>query len=80
MSTETGAMPARVLVVDDNRDAADSLAMLLGIWGHLASVAYGGASALAKARDWRFDVAILDVGLPGIHGSTWHEPFAPTRR
>src|SRR5689334_12750231 len=57
--------PLRVLVVDDLRDSADTLALLLQLWGHQATVAYDGRSALAVAGAQPFDVVLLDIGLPG---------------
>jgi signal transduction histidine kinase/CheY-like chemotaxis protein len=54
----------RVLVVDDNRDAADTLALLLRAGGHEADVAYDGAEALAKFGARRPDVVLLDIELP----------------
>jgi CheY-like chemotaxis protein len=58
----------RVLIVDDNRDAADLVAMLLQIRGHLTEVAYGAAEAERRARAIRPDVAFLDLGMPGTDG------------
>jgi PAS domain S-box-containing protein len=58
----------RVLVVDDNRDSADSLALLLSLWGHEARVAYDGPAALEAARDYRPGLVLLDIGLPGMTG------------
>jgi DNA-binding response OmpR family regulator len=58
----------RVLVVDDNRDAADSLTMLLALRGYEASVCHDGSSALDTALELAPDVIILDLGLPGIDG------------
>jgi len=58
----------RVLVVDDNQDAADSLAELLGALGYAASVAYDPAQAIAAATASMPQVAILDIGLPGMDG------------
>jgi CheY-like chemotaxis protein len=60
--------PLRVLVVDDGRDCADTLATLLGLWGHQARAVYDGHSALAAARAFAPDVVILDIALPGITG------------
>ncbi|MDQ3271987.1 MAG: response regulator, partial [Pseudomonadota bacterium] len=57
-----------ILVVDDNRDAADTLAMLLGMEGHRTATAYNGASALALASQQTFDACILDIGMPGMNG------------
>jgi PAS domain S-box-containing protein len=61
-------IPRRVLVVDDNRDAADSLAMLLALSGHEVRVAYDATGALAVGPEFRPDVAILDIGLPQMDG------------
>jgi CheY-like chemotaxis protein len=57
-----------VLVVDDNTDAADLLAELLAQAGHDVIVAYDGEAALELARGKPCDVAILDLGLPGMDG------------
>jgi PAS domain S-box-containing protein len=58
----------RILVVDDNRDAAASLALLLGNFGHEVHVAHDGEAALERARELRPDTVLLDIGLPGING------------
>jgi CheY-like chemotaxis protein len=55
-------------VVDDNRDAADSLQILARLWGHDARAAYGGASALELARAFRPHLILLDLGMPGVDG------------
>jgi signal transduction histidine kinase len=60
--------PKRVMVVDDNKDGADSLAMLVRLWGHDALLAYDGDSALKKAEAEQPDVVLLDIGLPGLDG------------
>jgi signal transduction histidine kinase/CheY-like chemotaxis protein len=57
-----------VLVVDDNRDAADSLGELLGAMGLEVQVAYAGEEALRAAAGRPFDVAVLDIGMPGMDG------------
>lgn len=57
-----------ILVVDDNRDAADSLAELLTSMGATALVAYGGEEALQLAREHDIDIAVLDIGMPGMDG------------
>jgi signal transduction histidine kinase len=62
------ASPRRVLVVDDNRDAANSLSMLVQAFGHQTDVAYDGPSAIAKAQSFEPDVVLCDLGLPGISG------------
>jgi CheY-like chemotaxis protein len=58
----------RVLVVDDNKDAADSLVTLLRLWGHYADAAYDGANGLATARSLQSQVLILDFSMPDMHG------------
>ncbi|WP_166454936.1 hybrid sensor histidine kinase/response regulator [Duganella aquatilis] len=58
----------RVLVVDDNQDAADSLGELLGALGYRPEVAYDPVQAIALAAAGMQDVAILDIGLPGMDG------------
>lgn len=62
------AEPRRVLIVDDNKDAADSLALLLEFEGHETRVAYSGEEALAGIESFKPDVALLDIGLPGMNG------------
>jgi CheY-like chemotaxis protein len=60
--------PRRVLVVDDNRDAADSLGMLLELMGNDARTAYDGPAALAVAASFRPAVALLDIAMPRMDG------------
>jgi two-component system CheB/CheR fusion protein len=62
------APPRRILVVDDNRDAADSLAGVLATADHEVRTVYDGPSALEAARAWPPDYVLLDIGLPGIDG------------
>jgi len=62
------ARPVRMLVVDDNADAADSLAEVVRSMGHHAEVSYSGLTALQIAADGRFDLVMLDIGLPEIDG------------
>jgi two-component system, sensor histidine kinase len=57
-----------VLVADDNRDAADTLALLLDMDGYETAVAHGGLQALADIRRSRPDAAILDIGMPDLNG------------
>jgi CheY-like chemotaxis protein len=54
--------------VDDNRDAADTLRILLQLWGHEVRVAYDGQAALDLARTFGPQVALLDVQMPRMHG------------
>jgi signal transduction histidine kinase/ActR/RegA family two-component response regulator len=65
---ETATLPDTVLIVDDNRDAADSLAAVLSLMGATAAVAYGGEEALAKAAEVNPSIAILDIGMPLMDG------------
>jgi signal transduction histidine kinase/ActR/RegA family two-component response regulator len=58
----------RVLVVDDNADAAQMLAALLEVQGHAVSVEYDARGALARAHDEHPDVLLLDIGLPDMDG------------
>jgi CheY-like chemotaxis protein len=58
----------RVLVVDDNRDAADSLAMLLSMHGYSVEVAGDGSMALERAADFQPEIMLLDIGMPGLNG------------
>jgi PAS domain S-box-containing protein len=58
----------RVLVVDDNRDAADSLVMMLRMMGHETDTAYDGLEAVHAAATFRPDVVLLDIGLPKLNG------------
>jgi CheY-like chemotaxis protein len=54
--------------VDESQDAAESLAEIVQMLGHTAEVAYEGPGALEKARTFRPDVVLCDVGLPGMSG------------
>ncbi len=63
------ASPApRVLVVDDNQDAADSLATLLDVLGYSVRIAYDGPDAIEAADEFQPEVALLDIGLPRLSG------------
>lgn len=62
-------VPARrILIVDDNRDSADSLALLLEITGNQTFVAHDGYEAIAAAEKHRPEVVLLDIGLPKLSG------------
>ncbi len=58
----------RILVVDDNADAAESMAILLGVYGHTVEIAYDGPSALQMVQSFKPDLVFLDIGLPGMNG------------
>jgi CheY-like chemotaxis protein len=67
----TGDAPSvarRVLIVDDNRDAAESLAMLVEVLGAEAHVCFDGASALAAFDDHAPNLVLLDLTMPGMDG------------
>ena len=65
-----GVRRLRMLVVDDNTDAADTLVLLLGASGHEMRTAYSGVGALRIARQFRPDVVLCDIGLPRVDGYT----------
>ncbi|HEX7054966.1 MAG TPA: response regulator [Burkholderiales bacterium] len=62
------AAPLSVLVVDDNKDAADALAALLSVEGYAACAAYSGSAAIEKADEMHPHVVLLDIGMPGTSG------------
>jgi PAS domain S-box-containing protein len=69
LEPKTKASPARrILVVDDNRDSAKSLAMLLKVLGHETHVAHDGLEALERADALQPEVVLLDIGLPKMNG------------
>ena len=55
-------------MVDDSVDSAETLGELLRIWGHDVRLAHDGPGAVAAAREYRPDVILLDIGLPGMDG------------
>lgn len=61
-------MPKRVLIADDNRDAAESLSILLQIEGHDVRVVHEGLAALDEFQSFRPDIVLLDIGMPGLNG------------
>jgi CheY-like chemotaxis protein len=67
-SARPHAIPKRVLVCDDNRDFADSLASMLRLAGNEVCVTYDGLEAVAAAGIWRPDVVLLDIGMPHLNG------------
>ena len=60
-----GARPRRCLIIEDNVDAAESLSLLLQLTGHEAEVAFDGSTGVEKARSFRPEVVLCDIGLPG---------------
>ncbi|MCE9531939.1 MAG: response regulator [Planctomycetes bacterium] len=58
----------RILVVDDNRDAAESLAMMLGFMGHTVQTAYDGEEGVAVAAKFRPEMILMDLGMPKLNG------------
>jgi PAS domain S-box-containing protein len=68
-SSPTHGEPLRLLVVDDNVDAANALAMFLEAAGHKVAVEYGPIAALEQVKTTTYDVYLLDIGLPGIDGN-----------
>jgi CheY-like chemotaxis protein len=67
-TAQHSAPTSRVLVVDDNVDAADMLVMLLQMFGHQAKAVYSGQAALATAVEYEPDFVLLDIGLPDMNG------------
>jgi PAS domain S-box-containing protein len=67
-SPSTAPSKRRILVVDDNVDAAESIAMILQLDGYDVRCVYDGLAVLSVARSYRPDVVVLDIGLPGISG------------
>jgi len=69
--TVAAAIPGqskRILIIEDNVDAADTLAMMLQTMGHEAHAAYDGPSGLKDFAQWRPSIVLLDIGLPGMNG------------
>ena len=66
--TETDDARRRVLVVEDNHDSAESLALLLRAWGHDVRTAHDGLRAIEIAREFIPEVVLLDIGLPTVSG------------
>ena len=69
MSAEAGAAPTRrILLVDDNTDSAESLGGCVSVSGHAVGTAADGPSALRVFDEFRPDVVLCDLGLPGMNG------------
>ena len=67
-SASSGSLPRKVLVADDNQDAAESISMLLELAGHEVRVANCGQDALSLAQLFRPDTVVLDIGMPDLSG------------
>lgn len=61
-------MPERILVVDDNRDAADALSRLIRSFGHEVRTVYGGNDALEETSSFQPDMAFVDIAMPDLDG------------
>jgi DNA-binding response OmpR family regulator len=68
VASGTGLAGVRVLVIDDNRDGADILGILIEEQGGMVRVAYDGASGLLAALEFKPEVVLLDIGLPDMDG------------
>ncbi|MCA1596673.1 MAG: PAS domain S-box protein, partial [Chloroflexi bacterium] len=63
-----GSRKKRILIVEDNRDAAETLSEVLALFGHQVEIAYDGLQGLNMAREYSPDVVLCDLGLPGMDG------------
>ena len=61
-------MKEHVLVVDDNRDTADTLARLIDTWGFRSRAVYSGEDAIQETARFEPDMALVDIGMPGLDG------------
>lgn len=68
VSSPPQGLPRRVVVADDDRDSADSLAVLLSLKGHQVWTAYDGQEAVEVAARFSPDVVLLDIGMPRLNG------------
>ena len=68
MSSSGNTVRRRVLVVDDNREVADALALLVEVLGHEARNLYGGADVVGAVQEYHPDVIFLDLGMPDVDG------------
>jgi CheY-like chemotaxis protein len=66
--TPTARGQRRVLLVEDSKDNRETLRVLLGMWDFEVEVAEDGPGGIRAALDWEPDIAILDIGLPGLDG------------
>jgi CheY-like chemotaxis protein len=65
---DAGAAAGRVMIVDDNRDAAETLSALLQLDGSRIEVAYSGSEAIDKGAKFLPQLVLLDIGMPGMDG------------
>lgn len=65
---DASARGRRVLVVDDNKDARETLELLVELWGYSVRTAPNGGEAVRIATEWKPNVALIDIGLPGMNG------------
>ena len=77
MSEQTGLRDRRILVVDDNVDAASSMAELLRLMGNDVRCSHDGPAALGIVKEYRPDMVLVDIGLPGMTG---HDVVREIRR
>ena len=70
----------RVVVIDDNRDAAELMAMLVQELGGECRAAFDGESGLREVLTYRPDVVLLDIGMPGLDGFTHLSPHSQRAR
>jgi len=68
MAAAADTLAVRVLVVDDDRDAAEMMALLLGLEGHEVVTAYDGASSISKVLSFQPNLVLLDIGMPELDG------------
>lgn len=68
MNEKSKSRPSRVLCVDDNRDAADTLARILEIYGFNVRICYNGLCALREALSFEPHAVLLDLNMPGMDG------------
>jgi signal transduction histidine kinase len=67
-SSAATTSPKRILITDDNQDAANTMAMLLRLLGHEVEIAYDGPEAIQAAEKYGPEIMLLDIGLPGMNG------------
>ena len=68
LSETENSMRRRLMVIDDNKDAAESMSMLFELWGYEVVCVFDGRAALATAVSYKPDAVFLDIGLPGMDG------------